>query len=98
MIKLRNLIESARRKPVLGLLVLVLLVALLVLVALHPAIDASELAAACLAIVAIVATIALIREPSTRNAADAFLATVRARPPTARPFPRTVGLLVPLRL
>lgn len=98
MIKLHSIIDRARRRPVLGLLVLVLLVALLALVALHPAIDALELAASCLTILAIAISIAIIRRPVEQIVSAAPLAPAHARPPTARPFARVPQLLVPLRL
>ena len=65
MIKLRELIDRARRKPVLGLLVLLLLVALLALVALHPAIDALEVAATCLAVIALFISLRLFLRPQS---------------------------------
>ena len=98
MIKLRDFIDRARRKPVLGLVVLLLLVALLALVALHPAIDALELAASCLTILAIAGSIALLRKPRRWIVTAPLAAASRARPPTARPFSRVPQLLVPLRL
>ena len=98
MIKLRHLIENARRKPVVGLLVLLLLVALLVLIAFHPAIDALELAASCLAIFAIAISVARLRGTGMRIVFAPPLAALRARPPTPQPPSPVVELLVPLRL
>lgn len=98
MIKLRDFIDRARRKPVLGLLVLVLIVALLALVALHPAIDALELATSCLTILAIAVSVALLRQPRRWIVTAPLVAASRARPPTALAVSRASQLLVPLRL
>ena len=98
MIKLRDLSDRARRKPVLGLLVLVLLVALLALVAFHPAIDASELAASCLTILAIAISIAISGRLVERIVSAAPWAPAHPRPPTARPCSRVPQPLVLLRL
>lgn len=98
MIKLRDLIDRARRKRVLGLLVLVLLVVLLALVALHPAIDALELAASCLTIIAIGISIALLHKPRSWIVTAPLVAASRARPPTAIAVSRAYQRLVPLRL
>ena len=98
MIRLRCFIERARRKPVVGLLVLVLLVALLALVALHPALDALELAASCLTILAVAVSIGLALKPSTPPVSGVLQLVSRARPPTRRTFAAAPQPLVPLRL
>lgn len=98
MIKLRDFIERARRRPVLGLFVLILLVTLLVLVALHPAVDALELAATCLTILAVAVSMALVLVPSTPVVSRVPLLASRARPPTTRALAAPPQLLAPLRL
>lgn len=98
MIKLRNFIDRARRKPVLGLLVLLLLVVLLALVALHPAIDALEVAASCLTLLAIAVSAALLCKPSRWVVTAPLAAASHARPPMLRRFSRVPQHLVPLRL
>lgn len=98
MIKLCDFIDRARRKPVLGLLILVLLVALLALVALHPAIDPLEVAATCLTILAIAVSGALLCTPRRSIVAAPLVAASPARPPTVRRSTRVPQHLVPLRL
>ena len=98
MIKLRDLIERARRKPVLGWFVLILLIVLLVLVALHPALDAVEMAATCLTILAVAVSMALVLVPSTPAVSGVPLLSLRARPPTTRALAAPLQLLAPLRL
>lgn len=98
MIRLRDLIERARRKPVLGLIVVVLLIGLVVLVALHPAVDALEVAATCLTMLSIAVSMALVLIPSTPGGSGVPLLLSRARPPTARMFTAPPQLLAPLRL
>lgn len=98
MIKLRELIDRARRKPILGLLVLLLLVALLVLVALHPAIDALEVAATCLAVIALVISLRLFLRPQSIAPRMQHRMALLPRPPSRRPEIRTSETLAPLRL
>lgn len=98
MIRVCELLDRARGKPVLGLTVLVLLAILLALVALHPAIAALEVAASCLMILAIGISAMLVFPPRGGIAASTVGFPSRARPPTARGVSRSSQLLVPLRL
>ena len=98
MIRLRDFIERARRRPVLGLIVLILLIGLLVLVALHPAFDGLEVAATCLTMLSVAVSMALVLVPSTPVVSGVPLLSARARPPTTRTRTASPQLLAPLRL
>lgn len=100
MIALRQALERARRRPIIGVVCLLLLVLLLVLVSLHLGEDAQHVeAAACLA--AIVGLLLAIRPPAPPVFARVvLLAPMAPRPPPrlAARTPSTRSLFLPLLL
>lgn len=97
MIRASQLIDEARKRPLLGVVVLVLLVAVLVLAALHPALDALELICS-LAVLALAAVAAASRPIPAGGPVAPVAGATSARPPTRTRPRRALATSTPLRL